>query len=320
MTSNPDGPQPEGNEVIIGIDESRHSEVVVRWAARTASERGRTLRIVHALELGAVMDPAAGNRFLAVSGAVERMQARGADALARAGRSAHAVDPNLRLSCELSPETAARALVDRSPSAYQMVVGVAGDFGAGHIGSTVIAVASHSQSPVAVVRGDLDKSPRPSSAPVVLGWDGSPAGERAIAVAFDEASWRGASLIVLHAWSDASLGVLAARHELLTPPEEFEQYESVIMAEQLAHWQAKYPNIVVSRKVYLDGPRQHLLRWSQRAQLVVVGTRGRGGMRGMLLGSTTSTLIQQSRCPVLAVPPGTDLILQDAVLQDGELR
>ncbi|MCE5291196.1 MAG: universal stress protein [Nocardiaceae bacterium] len=305
MTSHPDTGNPalHGNEVVIGIDYSRNSENTVRWAARVASERGRTLRIVHGLGLGP-MTSTIDYPSLGIPQFVERLRAKAEETVERSRRTAHAVDPNLTVITEVSDESAAAVLVDRSKSAYEVVLGTgAPEAGVGRIGSTITAVASHAHAPVVVVRGDLERSPRPSTAPVVLGLDGSPIGEAAIAVAFDEASWRRTSLVAVHAWSDLSLGMFAQRHELLTPPEAFEQAESVIVAERLAGWQEKYPDVAVSRRIYLDGPRQHLLRWSQRAQLVVVGTRGRGGLAGMLLGSTSTTLIHQAQCPVMVVRP-----------------
>jgi nucleotide-binding universal stress UspA family protein len=154
---------------------------------------------------------------------------------------------------------------------------------------------------VVTVRGDAER-PTPSG-PIVLGVDGSPAGEAAIGVAFDEASWRRTHLVVVHVWSDLSLGTFAERHEILTPPEEFEHAESVALAERLAGWQEKYPDVAVTRKIYFDGPRQNLLRWSQRAQLMVVGSHGRGALVGTLLGSTSMALALQARCPVMVVRP-----------------
>ncbi|CAM3634885.1 universal stress protein [Smaragdicoccus niigatensis] len=306
MPSHPDPRSPalHGNEIVIGVDDSRTSESTVRCAARTASKRGRTLRIAHGLDLAA-LGAAVDYPDLAVHDLVARLRRRAEDAVERARRTAHAVDPNLTVVTEISPESAARVLTRRSESAYEVVVGAGSgaDSIVGRIGSTITAVASHAHAPVVVVRGDLDRSPRPADAPVVLGLDGHPAGDAAIGLAFDEASWRGTGLVVVHAWSDLSLGVFAQRHQLLTPPQAFEEAESVVVAERLAGWQEKYPDVTVSRRVYLDGPRQHLLRWSQRAQLVVVGSRGRGGLAGMLLGSTSAALIAQSRCPVMVVRP-----------------
>ncbi len=73
--------------------------------------------------------------------------------------------------------------------------------------------------------------------------------------------------------------------------------------ERLAGWRDRYPDVEVQRELYIDGPRTHLLAWSQKAQLVVVGSRGRGGFRGLLLGSTSNELVQKAQCPVMVVRP-----------------
>ncbi|MCE5291951.1 MAG: universal stress protein [Nocardiaceae bacterium] len=292
-------------EVIVGVDDSRHTETAVRWAARTASERGRPLRIVHAQDIGCA-DPVLGVRYPDVSEALERVRVRGEDALARAVRTAHAVNPKLSVETEIASGSAAQTLVRCSESAYELVLaaGSVGESGSGTIGSTTAAVASRSHCPVVIVRGSTARDVT-TPGPILLGMDTSTAVDGAVAAAFDEASLRGASLIVVHAWSDLRLGAVASRHELLTPPAEFQKCEGAAIAELLAPWREKYPDVQVSIKVYLDGPREHLLRWSQRAQLVVIGARGRGGLDGLSLGSTTTALIQQARCPVMVVRPRT---------------
>ena len=67
-------------------------------------------------------------------------------------------------------------------------------------------------------------------------------------------------------------------------------------------WSKRYPAVPVEQVVVPGKPRQELLDLSTRADLVVVGSRGRGGFTGMLLGSTSQTLIHHAGCPVLIVP------------------
>ncbi|SMD27505.1 Universal stress protein family protein [Kibdelosporangium aridum] len=73
------------------------------------------------------------------------------------------------------------------------------------------------------------------------------------------------------------------------------------LAEQLARWQQKYPDVRVTRQVVRDRPAHALLRFSDEAQLIVVGSRGRGGFRGLLLGSTSQHLLRHAPCPVAVV-------------------
>ncbi|WP_442790072.1 universal stress protein [Nocardia sp. CDC160] len=87
--------------------------------------------------------------------------------------------------------------------------------------------------------------------------------------------------------------------------DDVETVEESVLAERLAGWQEKYPDVKVIRRVYLSSPAAQLREWSEQAQLVVVGNRGRGSFLGMLLGSTAHSLVQHAYCPVMVVHPTT---------------
>ncbi|MFC4128435.1 universal stress protein [Nocardia rhizosphaerae] len=125
----------------------------------------------------------------------------------------------------------------------------------------------------------------------------------AIAAAFAEAAERGAELVAVHAWSDLSEGGFAGSSYLELPIPDFGTGEEALLAERLAGWSERYP-VVVRREIELYGPRERLAAWSRSASLLVVGGRGRGGFRGLLLGSTSNRLVQRAECPVLVAHPG----------------
>lgn len=77
-----------------------------------------------------------------------------------------------------------------------------------------------------------------------------------------------------------------------------------MLTREVAKFLDGYPDVVVHRVVVHDDPRQELPRWSVQAQLIVVGSRGRGGFRGLLLGSTGQSLIHHAACPVLIARTG----------------
>jgi nucleotide-binding universal stress UspA family protein len=83
-----------------------------------------------------------------------------------------------------------------------------------------------------------------------------------------------------------------------------EAEEREVLAERLAGWCEKYPDVPVRRLVVRDRPARALVGESGRAQLVVVGSRGRGGLRGMVLGSVSQALLHHAHCPVAVVRPG----------------
>ncbi|HTM84355.1 MAG TPA: universal stress protein, partial [Mycobacterium sp.] len=137
-------------------------------------------------------------------------------------------------------------------------------------------------------------TPDTAQLPVLVGVDGSPASELAIEVAFGEASVRGVDLVALHAWHDADLVGIQGQQwtDLLARGEQ-------VLAERLAGFQERYLDVTVQRRVVWGQPTQHLLEESTAAQLVVVGSHGRGGFTGMLLGSVSRAVVHASETPVI---------------------
>jgi nucleotide-binding universal stress UspA family protein len=188
-------------------------------------------------------------------------------------------------------------LVGESAEAALVVLGSRGlgGFSGLLVGSTAVQLAGRARCPIAVVRGAS------AVGPVVVGVDGTPAGEGAIGFAFAQASLWDAELIAVHAWSDL---ILDAAHLTGSGAIDFgplEQRSAELLAERLAGWQEKYPDVHVRREVVRERPTKALLRRAEHARLVVVGSRGRGGFRGLLLGSTSQHLLHHAACPVAVV-------------------
>lgn len=196
-------------------------------------------------------------------------------------------------------------LIDASKSAAMVVVGGTGKgfFGEMTIGSTASAVVAHAHCPVVVMRGRKNTSAYPAEGPIVVGLDGSPLSERALEIGFEEAAWRKAGLVVVHAWRDVTYDDAYGMARLVVQWESIEEEERRLLAQRLAGWQEKYPDVKVERVLVEDRPRHALLEWSAKAQLVVVGSRGRGGFTGQLLGSTSQALAHHAECPVMVVRP-----------------
>lgn len=192
-------------------------------------------------------------------------------------------------------------LVDASKHAEMLVVGCRGRGALARLllGSVSAAMVAHAHCPVAVIH-DEDASTHPSEqAPVLVGMDISPASDAAAAVAFDEASRRGVELIALHAWSDEHLSKFPGFDWSATATDEGE-----LLAQRLAGWQERYPDVTVRRVVVCDDVARQLLERSKSAQLVVVGSHGRGGFPGMLIGSVARAVVQSARVPVIVVRNG----------------
>jgi nucleotide-binding universal stress UspA family protein len=199
----------------------------------------------------------------------------------------------LRIKGEVIFSSPVPTLVDLSKDADMVVVGCRGQGALRRtlLGSVSTGLVHHAHCPVAVIH---DEVPAQSGWPVLLGVDGSPASELATAIAFDEASWRRTNLVALHAWNDAEASSL--------PSLEWSSLQlsaDKTLAESLAGWCERYPDVMVRRVVVWDHPARHLIERSEMAQLVVVGSHGRGGFAGMLLGSVGTAVTHNARTPVI---------------------
>jgi nucleotide-binding universal stress UspA family protein len=168
------------------------------------------------------------------------------------------------------------------------------------VGSIAVAVATHGHCPVVVVRGADPQSEPRQEGPVVVGVDGSATSRTAARFAFQAAALRNAPLVAVHAWSDLPVTTV---WELTTDWRTVQAQESAALDQWLADGRALCPDVHVEHVVVRDGPARLLLEHARDAQLVVVGSRGRGGFRGLLLGSTSQALIHHATCPVAVVPP-----------------
>lgn len=281
--------------IVVAVDGSPASNAAAVWAARDAAMRNIPLTVVHAVATPtATWPPVAYPDSIAV-----RLEDEGKKAIMHAmkiAEDAMPADRKVAIGRELVYSSPALALIKMSGEAELVVVGTAGHglLGRGVLGSVSSTVVRHASCPVAVIRDD--ELPDPQD-PVLVGVDGSPVSERAAAIAFDEASRRGVDLIALHAWSDVTTEVPAL--DWATVEEEAQRS----LAESLAGWRQRYPDVEVRRVVVRDRPARHLIEAAEAAQLVVVGSHGRGGLTGMLMGSVSNTLLHSVRIPVIVAKP-----------------
>lgn len=288
-------------EVIVGVDGSPSADAAVKGAAHDAALRGATLTIVHAAS------PAIGTWLATpVSFDVLNMQREaGRDILDRAVKlSTETAGPALQVVAQELSLAPAMALVRMSHEAAMVVVGNSGTGRIARVvlGSVSMPVLHHARCPVAVVRETEPELAatggvlQTSTAPVLLGADGSPASELAAEVALEEASRRGVGLVVVHAWwSPGHLEIPESDWKSILPEVEIE------FDERFDQWRQRYPAVDVRRVIVRDSPAQEIARRSHDAQLVVVGSRGHGRVVGTMLGSVSTAVVQAVRTPVIVV-------------------
>ena len=283
--------------VVAGVDGSECGLQAVRWAAAEALQRQLPLRLVaaHAWPSGGLVgDPGLGVDYRTVLRDVVLGH------LATAAADARQVAPELDI--EQVEVTGYPVPVLLGESAQAEIV-VLGDRGLGGftgllIGSVAVEVTAHASCPVIVVRGSEPDRTVPRPEPVVVGVDGSPTSEAATAFAFEAASLRRVPLVAVHVWRDVLVDATMAP---LLDWDVIDSDEREVLAERLAGWTEKYPDVPVRRLVARDRPARALVEESGRAQLVVVGSRGRGGFHGLLLGSVSQALLHHAHCPVAVV-------------------
>ncbi len=289
--------------VLVGIDGSRSALHAVRWAAREAQRRHAGLRLVEAFGWMPVEDEPGSDHVDPSYGQVLLRTAR--ERLAVAAAAATAAVPGIEVVTEVLPDQPVPRLVAESAGAQLLVVGDRGLAGITRllVGSVATGVSARSACPTVVVRAARPGGPVPDDGPVVVGVDGSPLSEPALAFAFDAAAARRAPLVAVHIWRDTLVDASVAP---LIDWDAVALEEQQVLAERLAGWSAKYPDVVVERVVERDRPAHVLQQRSVGAQLLVVGSRGRGGLGGTLLGSVSQALLHHAACPVAIVRPDPD--------------
>ncbi|QGU05764.1 universal stress protein [Corynebacterium comes] len=291
--------------VVVAVDGSPASHNAVRWAANTANKRGIPLRLASSYTMP---------QFLYAEGMVppqelfDDLQAETMEKIDEARAVAHEVAPEIKIGHTIAEGSPIDMLLDMSHDVTMIVMGSRGLGGLSGMvmGSVSAAVVSHASCPVVVVREDNQLDEAAKYGPVVVGVDGSDVSEKATEIAFAEADARGAELVAVHTWMDmqvqASLAGLSAAQQQW---EVVEREQIDMLAERLAPMVEKYPNVEVRKVITRDRPVRALVENSEGAQLLIVGSHGRGGFKGMLLGSTSRALLQSAPCPMMVVRPDT---------------
>jgi nucleotide-binding universal stress UspA family protein len=224
--------------------------------------------------------------------------------LRTATSTVHETAPDLNPAEQLRMGPVIATLVALSGDAALVVLGATGigAFTGMLIGSTANVVVSWARCPVAVVRTPSLRG-RSQDGPVVVGIDGSAASEAAIGFAFDEASLRGCGLVAVHTWNEVFIDPELKVARIAIDTTGLQERAHELLAQQLAGWQEKFPDVEVRRVVTQGRPLGALLESGEDACLIVVGNRGHGGFDGTLLGSTSQGLAHHAPCPLVVIRP-----------------
>ena len=281
--------------VVVGVDGSPSSELALRWAVNEARRTRRPLHVVHALgielvlsdkqQLGTKEAPASGDPVVTAAMDVVRTLA-----------------PELQATPHSVTGFAPTTLIAASRIAGTVVVGSHGRSAIPTVllGSISQQVAIHSSCPVVVVRKNGTHG-SVGSGDVVVGVDGSKASTPAVGYAFAYAASTGRSLTAVHTWWWEPLEGVSLGEPWIGDWTEIASQEETLVSELLAGWSEKYPDVPIRRHVVRGDPVVELLEQSHGASLLVVGSRGRGGFKGMVLGSVSRRILKRANCPVAII-------------------
>jgi len=276
--------------IVVGIDGSEGAARATTWACEEARRRGAPVRLVHAWTFAVGGHAAAASTVALLADAARSL-------LDRCVAEARAAAPDVEVDGVVVERSPAQALIDLSAGEALLVVGDAGRSRAASLllGSVADACVRHAQVPVVVVRaGGRDDGP------VVVGVDSSAGARRALEWAAAEAALRSSALRIVHVAQPVdATGFSDVLGEVVVADERLDAEAATADAVERAV--AGHPG-EVERLVVSGSPAAELVAAADGASVLVVGSRGLGGFRGLLLGSVSRAVLHAAACPVVVVP------------------
>ena len=279
--------------VVVGIDVVNNN-AALHWAVKAAEGRHLGLHVVHAYGAAAV-NPWAPPGF--EHDEIEMLRRGAHEVIDKTVGQVHVMSPDLVVTAAVVEGDARRVLIEETITAPITVLGSRhlASMGATLLGSVGCGVAAGAEGPVVVVRGpagDPDEG-----AGVVVGIDASDSAEDVLQFGFEHASTHGSSLSAVMCWRPDPLATMRWRPEQPVPPRA-----EMWLAETIAGWQEKFPEVEVRSAVVRDHPVSGLVAESMAQRLLVVGTRSRHPVAGTLLGSVAQGVLHHATCPVAVIP------------------
>jgi nucleotide-binding universal stress UspA family protein len=282
--------------IVVGVDGSEQALAAALYAAALAKRRQAPLRLIYVFEnlfYGYGPVATAGSYGVADDQLREAVE----QSLGETAREVTAAHPDVEIETQVREGGAAATLIAESPDAEATVVGSRGlgGFAELMLGSVSAQVAAHGEGVVVVVRPGGG-----SGAHVLVGIDGSKFSQVAVDYAATEALALGVPLVVAHVYWEEPWGF---GKEPETDPAVTAAHEAAAIVEQAVKpWRDKHPELPIEvRTRHSINPEHSLLEESEQAGLTVIGSRGRGGFAGLLMGSVSRALVHHAHGPVAVV-------------------
>lgn len=291
MDTSTDRPRP----ILVGIDGSDESIAAARWAAGYADRVHVPLILVHAVAAADWY----GSASFVDGGALETDLRRiGRDHLSRALAEVRTCAPNIAVET-VSAEGTIAGFVEKTPA--ELVVlgsGKSGYLRDLTLGSNALRVANHAQGSVLIWRGGPNTAD--TQRPIVVGVDGSEHSDHALAAAFEMAHVLGTPLIAANYYGMAAVSQVGYDDGYIDW-DKVRAHEKAWLEKHVQALHEKYPDVELTTESAPSSPTRGLRTKSADASIVVVGSRGRGIIRGALLGSVSQNLVHHAESSVLIV-------------------
>lgn len=277
--------------IIVGVDDSATSRRAVEWAADDALRMRVPLRLVHAVD----RSPYQIERF-ADPRLPDLMLREARKLLDEAEQIVRQRQPSVEVETHLAEGVPPEVLRREGEEATELVLGGRrlGGIAGALLGSVSTRVAGHTRCPVVVVPAER----RPVYGEIVVGVDDSPECEPALEYAFEQARLRGSRLRAVHAWQ---LPVHAFAPEATYDMDEVRRARQQLVSDRLARFGGRHPDVQVVEDVHCAEPVNALTDAGEHADLLVVGSHGRGAVASLVLGSVSRGTLRHARCPVAVV-------------------
>jgi nucleotide-binding universal stress UspA family protein len=287
--------------VVCGVDGSSCSDAALLAAADLAAREHRPLALVHAFEPPRVVDADRWRRQPDNDLALGSMAWQEAETvLADAALRARGHAPGVAVATSLSEEDPREALLAAAESAAVMVVGCRGRGGFARlaIGSVSLWLSQHAPCPTLVVRPREVADP---AAPVVVGTDATEVSAGALEFAFAQASFQARPLVVVHCFDEYFQGGYGLQS---VPDEDLEGLprERLAIGEAIAGLREKYPDVAVRVDLGRGPAGPYLVRASEGAELLVVGSKQLSAFAALVLGAVSRSAVEHASCSVAVVP------------------
>ncbi|WP_460955437.1 universal stress protein [Parasphingorhabdus pacifica] len=298
-------PVPRTESVVVGFDGSPESRRAVWWAMAEAVSRGRPLHVVHAYsvpleELTRVHLPSEALDLETLRSTAEQEM----DSLVTDCRRRF---PDTDVATEVHMGHPTQVLAGAAADAELLVLGAPTRSRTRSVllGSTAAELVRKSPAPLVVVREELDHRDKSVDSPiehVVVGVDGSRHSVRAIDFALDFAARHGAELKAVLAWNELPTDAIPPHQGWRVDWADITNTCRRELAESLAGAAERYPELVIHHEVTTtQSPAEALIHAAESADLLVVGTRGRGTIQAALLGSVSHAVVHYAPCPIAVV-------------------